>query len=85
MLELLLRGAKVAALDIRDESLAGSVELANAGDRLAMFPLGVTDREATAASVDQVVAALGPVDGLVDVAGIMQPWASMISNGTRST
>ena len=73
-LELLLRGASVAALDIREGSLAGTAELANAGDRLATFPLDITDREATAASVDQVTAALGPVDGIVNVAGIIQPF-----------
>lgn len=74
VLELLLRGATVAAIDIRDESLAGTVELANAGDRLATFVLDVTDREAAAASVDRVVEQLGPVDGLIHVAGIIQPF-----------
>lgn len=74
VLELLLRGAQVAAFDIREESLAGTVELANAGDRLATFTLDITDREACAESLDRVVSALGPVDGLVNVAGIMQPF-----------
>ena len=74
VLELLLRGARVAALDIREGSLAGTAELANAGDRLVVLPLDITDREATAASVDRVVDELGPIDGLIHVAGIMQPF-----------
>jgi NAD(P)-dependent dehydrogenase (short-subunit alcohol dehydrogenase family) len=74
VLELLLRGAKVAALDIRDESLAGTAELAGVGDRLATFALDITDREATAASVDHVVGSLGSPDGLINVAGIIQPF-----------
>ena len=74
VLELLRRGAKVAAFDIRDDGLAGTSGLANAGDRLATFTLDVTDGVATAGSLDQVVDRLGPVDGLVNVAGIIQPF-----------
>lgn len=74
VLEALLRGARVAALDIREESLTGTGNLARAGDRLATFTLDVTDREATVASVDRVVEQLGPVDGLIHVAGIIQPF-----------
>jgi short-subunit dehydrogenase len=72
-LELLRRGALVAALDLRTDGLEGTRALAG-GDRLATFMVDVTDREATAGSLDQVVGELGPVDGLVNVAGIIQPF-----------
>ncbi len=73
VLELLRRGALVAALDLREDGLEGTRGLAG-GDRLATFPLDVSDRGATAESLDRVVGELGPVDGLVNVAGIMQPF-----------
>ena len=73
VLELLRRGALVAALDLREDGLEGTRGLAG-GDRLATFPLDVSDRGATAASLDLVVGELGPVDGLVNVAGIIQPF-----------
>lgn len=73
VLELLRRGALVAALDLREDGLDGTRALAGEG-RLATFPLDVSDREATAASLDQVIGELGPVDGLINVAGIIQPF-----------
>lgn len=73
VLELLRRGALVAALDLREDGLDGTRALAG-GDGLATFQLDVSDREATSASLDRVVAELGPVDGLINVAGIIQPF-----------
>ena len=77
VLELLRRGARVAAVDLRKDSLDETAEIAAAGDRLATFPCDVTDREAVVALPDQVVAALGQVDGLVNVAGIIQPFVRL--------
>lgn len=73
VLELLRRGALVAALDLREDGLEGTRALAG-GDGLATFLLDVSDRAATVASLDQVVGELGPVDGLINVAGIIQPF-----------
>ncbi|MEX2550197.1 MAG: SDR family NAD(P)-dependent oxidoreductase [Nitriliruptoraceae bacterium] len=44
VLELLRRGAKVAAVDIRADGLDETMALAAAGDRLATFPVDLTDR-----------------------------------------
>ena len=77
VLEALRRGARVAAIDIRDESLAETAGIAVAGDRLATFVVDITDRDATAALPDQVMAAHGAVDGLVNVAGIIQPFVKL--------
>lgn len=73
VLELLRRGALVAALDLREDGLGETSTLAG-GDRLATFTLDVSDREVTRASLEHVVGELGPVDGLVNVAGIIQPF-----------
>jgi NAD(P)-dependent dehydrogenase (short-subunit alcohol dehydrogenase family) len=74
VLELLRRGARVAAVDIRAESLDETVSLAGAGDRLASFVVDITDRSATQALPDRVIGQLGAVDGVINNAGIMQPF-----------
>jgi short-subunit dehydrogenase len=77
VLEVLRRGARVAAVDIRAQSLDETAALAGAGDRLATFPLDITDRTATDALPEQVIAAHGAVDGLINVAGIIQPFVRL--------
>ena len=77
VLELLRRGARVAAVDIREESLDETVELADAGDRLATFAVDITDRTATEAIPQKVIAAHSAVDGLINVAGIIQPFVRL--------
>ena len=77
VLELLHRGARVAAVDIRQESLDETVGSADAGDRLVTFVVDVSDRSATAALPDRVIAAHGAVDGLINVAGIIQPFVKL--------
>lgn len=76
-LELLRRGARVAAVDIRQEGLDDTVALADARERLATFQVDITDRAAVDALPDQVVGAFGQVDGLVNVAGIIQPFVRL--------
>jgi NAD(P)-dependent dehydrogenase (short-subunit alcohol dehydrogenase family) len=78
VLELLRRGARVAAADIRPASLERTAELAAAGDRLVTFPLDITDRAAVDALPEQVAAALGEADALINVAGIIQPFVRVV-------
>jgi NAD(P)-dependent dehydrogenase (short-subunit alcohol dehydrogenase family) len=75
--ELLHRGARVAAVDLRREGLDGTVASARAGDRLATFVADITDRESVAALPDAVAAQMGPIDGVVNVAGIIQPFVPL--------
>lgn len=75
--ELLRRGARVAAVDLRQEGLDGTVRSVAAGDRLATFAADVTDRAAVEALPAAVTAALGPPDGLINVAGIIQPFVTV--------
>jgi NAD(P)-dependent dehydrogenase (short-subunit alcohol dehydrogenase family) len=74
VLEMLRRGARVAAVDRAADGLQETVALARAGERLSAHTLDITDREAVAALPEAVVAAHGTVDGLVNNAGIIQPF-----------
>lgn len=73
-LGLVERGARVAAIDIRQESLDETAALAAAGDRIATFVVDVTDREAVLALPARVMDALGAIDGVINNAGIIQPF-----------
>lgn len=73
VLGLLARGARVAAVDLSEAGLAETVALAAApAGALSTHALNVADREAVLALPDAVVAAHGQVDGLLNVAGIIQ-------------
>lgn len=75
VLELLRRGARVAALDVSEKGLAETASLAAAGERLTLHTLDITDRDAVAA-LPAVLAAVHPsVDGLINVAGIVHRFA----------
>jgi len=77
VLDALGRGAKVAAIDIRQDGLDETAERAAAGDRLATFEVDITDRGAVEALPDKITAALGPIDGTINVAGIIQPFVKL--------
>ncbi|HXV69791.1 MAG TPA: SDR family oxidoreductase [Acidimicrobiia bacterium] len=77
VLEALRRGARVAAADIRQDSLDSVAELAKAGDRLSTHVVDVTDREATSALPASVIEAHGSIDGMIHCAGIIQPFVRL--------
>lgn len=74
VLELLRREARVAAVDLRPETLQETADIAGAGDRLTLHVLDVTDQAACAALPDAVIAEHGQVDGVINNAGIIQPF-----------
>lgn len=80
VLALLARGARVAAVDLSEAGLAETAALAPAGvrDRLSTHPVDVTDRSAVQSLRTAVLAAHGRVDGLVNVAGIIQRFVPVI-------
>lgn len=71
VLGLLSRG-RVAAVDLRADSLEETARLAGAGDRLSTHTVDITDRAAVTALPADVLARHGQVDGLLNVAGIIQ-------------
>ena len=82
-LELVRRGAKVVAVDVNEATLAETVELAGAGtagggDAIAPFALSVADRSAVEALPARVIERFGAVDGLINCAGIIQPFVKLV-------
>lgn len=78
VLELLRRGARVAAVDLHEDGLAATAHLAAAGERLSTHAVDVTDRAAVGALPEAVTAAHGRVDGVVNVAGIIQKFVPFV-------
>ena len=75
VLRLLAKGAHVAAVDINEAGLKETAELAGKKkDNLSLHVANVTDRAAVEALPGQVIAKHGAVDGLFNVAGIIQPF-----------
>ncbi|WP_121258164.1 SDR family NAD(P)-dependent oxidoreductase [Nocardioides ferulae] len=73
-LQLLRRGARVAAVDLGGDALAETAALAGAGERLSTHVLDITDRDGVDALPRAVLTAHGAVDGLLNNAGIIQPF-----------
>lgn len=77
-LGLLGRGARVAALDLSADGLKETTRLAGAAaDRLSTHVVDITDRAAVEALPEAIGAAQGPVDGVVNCAGIIQPFVKL--------
>lgn len=73
VLLLLRKGARVAAVDINATTLQETATLAGSlKDNLSTHVVNITDREAVEALPDEVMNIHGPVDGLVNNAGIIQ-------------
>lgn len=78
VLGLLARGARVAALDLNEAGLAETATLAAApAGRLTTHVVNVADRAAVLALPDAVIEAHGQVDGVFNVAGIIQPFVKI--------
>jgi NAD(P)-dependent dehydrogenase (short-subunit alcohol dehydrogenase family) len=76
-IELLRRGARVAAVDVRADGLAETEQLASAGSRLSVHVVDITDRAAVEALPEQVIAHHGTIDAVINNAGIMQPFVTV--------
>lgn len=75
VLNLLSKGARVAAVDIDQAGLDESEKLAgSAADRISKHTVDITDRQAVTELPGDVIAAHGLVDGLINNAGIIQPF-----------
>lgn len=71
VLELLRKGASVAALDLNQAGLAETEKLAAAGTKLTTHVVNITDRAAVEKLPAAVKKAHGATDGIVNVAGII--------------
>ena len=77
-LQLIKKGAKVAAVDIRAESLAETKELANAlGGVVETFTLDISDISKVLELPSEVEKKIGSADVLINNAGIIQPFVKI--------
>lgn len=75
VLNLLSKGARVAAVDINESALQETVGLArDKKDKLSTHVVNVTDKDVVAALPEQVISQHGAVDGIINNAGIIHPF-----------
>jgi short-subunit dehydrogenase len=75
VLNLLSGDASVAAVDINESALQETVELAEERSvNLSTHAVDITDKDAVAKLPEQVIAQHGAVDGVINNAGIIQPF-----------
>lgn len=77
-LAVLGRGGRVAAVDRAEAALAALPGDTGAGDRLSCHVVDITDAAAVAALPDAVLASHGVVDGVINNAGIIQPFVPVV-------
>lgn len=78
VLNLLDRGANVAAVDISDAGLEEMARLAGSkAERLSTHVANITERESVEALPAEVMEKHGQVDGLINCAGIIQPFVKL--------
>ena len=72
------RGARVSAVDMREEALNETWDLAGENkDRICLHLLNVSDRSAVDSLPASVMERHGAVDGLINNAGIIQPFVKI--------
>jgi short-subunit dehydrogenase len=77
-LEALRRGARVAGVDINEATLAETVTLAGAqGANMSTHVMSVADKAADEVLPAAVIERFGAVDGLINCAGIIQPFVRL--------
>lgn len=75
---LLNRGAKVAAIDLREESLQQfKSKHSNAGSSLTVHAINISDRDSVSKLPERIKKAHGNIDGLINCAGIIQPFVKV--------
>ncbi|PKN83701.1 MAG: short-chain dehydrogenase, partial [Chloroflexi bacterium HGW-Chloroflexi-7] len=78
VLQLVNGGARVAAVDISETGMQETVKLAGSqGDKISTHVVDITDSTAVEALPEKVIAAHGSVDGLINNAGIIQPFVKV--------
>lgn len=73
VLQLLGLGAKVAALDISEEGLQETKQLIKS-DKLSIHKIDITKKEQVEAVKEEVLKTYNQIDGIFNVAGIIQPF-----------
>jgi short-subunit dehydrogenase len=75
---LLKKGAKVVAIDLRQENLQQLKKRASKyGDSLNIYTLDITDRTSVQHFPETVIKSCGDIDGLINCAGVVQPFVKI--------
>jgi NAD(P)-dependent dehydrogenase (short-subunit alcohol dehydrogenase family) len=74
VLTLLNKGARVAAVDINENGLNETYALSGRNKQLTLHTANIADQEVVKALVESVIECHGHVDGLINNAGIIQPF-----------
>lgn len=77
VLGLLSRGAGVAAVDINKAAMEETKRLSDNNARLTTHTVNITNRESVEALPSEVTASHGCVDGIINNAGIIQPFLGL--------
>jgi short-subunit dehydrogenase len=78
VLQLVAKGARVAAVDIKEDALKETVKLAGAlGSKISIHVVNIADRKAVETLPKAVEKVHGSVDGLINCAGIIQPFVKL--------
>lgn len=78
VLNLLSKGARVVAADINEAALQGTIELAGSKkDRLTASVTDITDKTSVEGLLHKTLSTYGYVDGLINNAGIIQPFLKL--------
>ncbi len=78
VLNLLTKGARVITVDINESALLETIKFAGEkADKLSVHVLNITDRDAVELFSQKVIARYGEIDGLINNAGIIQPFVKV--------
>jgi short-subunit dehydrogenase len=78
VLQLLSRGASVAAIDISESALQETIKLSGENkDKLSTHVVNITEKGAVDILPDQIISHHGVVDGVINNAGIIQPFVKL--------
>lgn len=77
VLELLKKGSTVIAIDINAEALKETVKIAQNNKSLFTYVVDISNKEAVFTFAEKVVDEHGNVDGIINNAGIIQPFINL--------
>lgn len=78
VLTLLSKGASVAAIDINAEALKETVRLSGGkSEKISIHTVNIAEQESVESLPDQVIAHHGAIDGIINNAGIIQPFVKI--------
>ncbi|WP_247236534.1 SDR family oxidoreductase [Telluribacter sp. SYSU D00476] len=78
VLHLLSKGARVVAIDINEPTLQETAALASQWNKsLSTFAVDITKKASVEKLLGDVLTSVGPVDGIINNAGIIQPFVKI--------